>query len=87
MERPEHIAVELEDLANQFRGGSRNDQEWVDDLRAAAALIRAQFSRVETLEGACTEALELLKRGAPGWGVAKDILGKALKAHVERSGK
>ena len=46
----------------------------------AASLIRAQSERERVLVEACTEALKLLEKGAPGWGVAKDILRAALKA-------
>ena len=47
---PEQIAVELEDLAGMLEAGRL--QLWQDDVRAAAALIRAQAERVRVLEGA-----------------------------------
>lgn len=52
---PEQIAIELDDLANLIRAGADNGWDYVDDLRAAAALIRAQAERVRVLESALRE--------------------------------
>lgn len=48
---PEQIAAELEDLMEVMQEGQPS-QLWQDDLRAAAALIRAQAERVRMLESA-----------------------------------
>jgi hypothetical protein len=76
---PEQIAVELEDLANQLRAGTDNGWDYIDDLRAAAALIRAQAERVRVLEEALG-AIAALPRYTDGDNEAQDIARAALKA-------
>jgi hypothetical protein len=60
---PEQLAVELEDLANicaQDRWLSVAD--YVDDLRAAAAMIRAAAARLDELERENARLRDVLER-------------------------
>ena len=49
---PEQIAAELEELVKSLCHETSIGWDYKDDLRAAAALIRAQAERVRVLEGA-----------------------------------
>lgn len=53
---PEQIAAELEELVKSLCHETSIGWDYKDDLRAAAALIRAQAKRVRVLEEALEEA-------------------------------
>ena len=85
---PEQIAAELDEFAGEQE--AKSAQEWLasmaaaylneaKQLRAAAALIRAQAERVRVLEGAL-EAIAALPRYTDGDNEAQDIARAALKA-------